>query len=60
VGVFIAALVFALSERGALVLQGSSFLPATLLLGLPNALAFILYAFSCLLKKRAGTGGIVR
>jgi simple sugar transport system permease protein len=51
-GVFAAALVFALSERSALVLQGSRFLPATLLLGLPNALALILYAFSCTLRKK--------
>jgi simple sugar transport system permease protein len=52
-GVFIAALVFALAERSALVLQGSRFLPATLLLGLPNALALILYASSCALKKKS-------
>jgi simple sugar transport system permease protein len=51
-GVFAAALVFALAERGALVLQGSRFLPATLLLGLPNALALILYTFSCSLRKK--------
>jgi simple sugar transport system permease protein len=51
-GVFAAALVFALAERGALVLQGSRFLPATLLIGLPNALALILYVFSCSLKKK--------
>ncbi|MDR2048823.1 MAG: ABC transporter permease [Treponema sp.] len=51
-GVFAAALVFALAERGALVLQGSRFLPATLLLGLPNALALILYASSCMVRKK--------
>jgi simple sugar transport system permease protein len=51
-GVFAAALVFALAERSALVLQGSRFLPATLLIGLPNALALILYALSCPLRKK--------
>ena len=57
VGVFIAALVFAFAERSALVLQGSRFLPATLLIGLPNALALILYASSCALKKTARRSG---
>jgi simple sugar transport system permease protein len=51
-GVFAAALVFALAERGAMVLQGSRFLPATLLLGLPNALALVLYGFSCALRNK--------
>jgi simple sugar transport system permease protein len=45
-GVFAAALVFALAERIALSLQGLGGLPATALLGLPNALALILYALS--------------
>ncbi|MDR0403869.1 MAG: ABC transporter permease [Treponema sp.] len=53
-GVFAAALVFALVERAALVLQGSRFFPATLLLGLPNALALVLYALSCVLRKKRG------
>ena len=51
-GVFGAALLFALAERAAVRLQGSALFPATLILGLPHALALVLYALSCALRKR--------
>lgn len=45
-GTALAALVFALTERIGLSAQGSGLLPATALLGLPSALALILYTIS--------------
>ena len=45
-GVFIAALVFALVEITGQRIQGIAGIPATLLLGLPNALALLLYIVS--------------
>ncbi|MDR0599223.1 MAG: ABC transporter permease [Treponema sp.] len=53
-GVFIAALMFALAEWAAQTLQGLSALPPTVLLGLPNALALILYALSRRTWNRGG------
>jgi simple sugar transport system permease protein len=53
-GLFIAALVFALAERSAIGLQKSAVLPGTILLGLPYALALILYTVSCLLRRKKG------
>jgi len=50
-GVFAAALVFALAEMSALALQGFAKIPATALLGLPHALALILYVFSRRVKN---------
>ena len=45
-GVALAALVFALAEQAASFAQGGGGLPATALLGLPSALALILYSAS--------------
>ncbi|MDR1901447.1 MAG: ABC transporter permease [Treponema sp.] len=51
-GVFIAALVFALAERVSQSLQGLGGLPATVMLGLPHALALLLYVVSRWIGKR--------
>lgn len=51
-GVFLAAMVFALAERAALGFQKTAFLPATVMLGIPHALASFLYALSCALRKK--------
>jgi simple sugar transport system permease protein len=55
-GTALAALVFALVERIGFAAQGLGALPATILLGLPSALALILYTFSHLreLGRRNG------
>lgn len=53
-GVCAAALIFALAERAVMSLQGLSGLPATALLGLPNALALLLYALSMGIRKKRG------
>ena len=51
-GVFIASLVFALAEMAGQNLQGISGIPATILLGLPNALALLLYVISQFIRKQ--------
>jgi simple sugar transport system permease protein len=51
-GVFAAAIVFALAEMSALALQGFAKLPATALLGLPHALALLLYVLSRWVRKK--------
>jgi simple sugar transport system permease protein len=51
-GVFIAALVFALAERIGQSIQGMGGFSATALLGLPSALALVLYVLSQWIKKR--------
>ncbi|MFP3042769.1 ABC transporter permease [Treponema primitia] len=50
-GVAIAALLFALAERIGLGAQFFGALPATVLLGLPSALALVLYTFSHFIGK---------
>jgi len=50
-GVFIAALVFALAEMAGQNIQSIAGIPATALLGLPNALALLLYVLSQIAKK---------
>jgi simple sugar transport system permease protein len=51
-GVYAAALVFAFAEMSALSLQGFAKIPATALLGLPHALALLLYVFSRWVRNR--------
>jgi simple sugar transport system permease protein len=51
-GVAMAALVFALTERIGLGIQAFGTLPATVLLGLPSALALVLYTFSHFIDNR--------
>jgi len=51
-GVFVASLVFALAERLSHNLQGLGQLPAMALLGLPNALALLLYVVSQWIRKK--------
>jgi simple sugar transport system permease protein len=53
-GVAIAALVFALAERIGLGAQLFGALPATVLLGLPSALALLLYVLSHVVLKKKG------
>jgi ABC-type uncharacterized transport system permease subunit len=50
-GVFAAALVFALAEMAAQRLQIFAGIPAAVLLGLPNALALLLYVLFCMRKR---------
>ncbi|MDR2702224.1 MAG: ABC transporter permease [Spirochaetaceae bacterium] len=52
-GVFAASLIFALAEMSALSLQGFAKIPSTALLGLPHALALLLYVFSRWIKNRS-------
>jgi simple sugar transport system permease protein len=54
-GVALAAIIFSFAERLGFGVQGFSVLPATALLGLPSALALMLYFVSLLLRKRKGT-----
>jgi simple sugar transport system permease protein len=54
-GVAMAALVFALAERIGLGVQAFGALPATVLLGLPSALALVLYTFSHFIDNRKKT-----
>jgi simple sugar transport system permease protein len=49
-GVFAAACAFALADRAGFMLQGLSSSASTLLLGIPNALALVLYTASCALR----------
>jgi len=51
-GVAAAALAFAAAEYAAAVAQGTGAVPATLLLGLPSALALALFALSTVLRSR--------
>ena len=51
-GVFIACLVFALAEMAGQSIQGIAGIPATIVLGLPNALALLLYVISQGIKKQ--------
>ncbi|MCL1812708.1 MAG: ABC transporter permease [Treponema sp.] len=51
-GVFIACLIFALAEMAAQSIQSIASIPATALLGLPNALALLLYVVSQGIRKR--------
>jgi simple sugar transport system permease protein len=51
-GVAFAALLFAFVERIGSLVQGSSGIPATLLLGLPSALALVLFTLSSALRGR--------
>jgi simple sugar transport system permease protein len=51
-GVVLAAIIFSLAERLGFGAQGFGGLPATALLGLPSALALILYLFSTIAGKR--------
>jgi simple sugar transport system permease protein len=51
-GTAAAAMVFALAERIGFIAQGINAVPATLLLGLPSALALLLYAVSQALRNR--------
>jgi simple sugar transport system permease protein len=51
-GVVFAALVFSFAERLGYSIQGLGAIPATALLGLPSALALLLYYFSQLLRSR--------
>ena len=54
-GVVAAAIVFSFAERLGFGIQSFGALPATALLGLPSALALLLYSLSPLLKKKKGT-----
>lgn len=54
-GVAAAAVFFAAAESAANVAQGTAAVPATVLLGLPAALAFILFAISSALRKKQST-----
>ena len=54
-GVYIAALVFALAEMAEYSIQSIAGLPATVLLGLPNALALLLYVVSQSIRKKSGS-----
>jgi simple sugar transport system permease protein len=51
-GVVLAAIVFSFAERLGFGAQGFGTLPATALLGLPSALALLLYSLSLIIKKR--------
>jgi simple sugar transport system permease protein len=51
-GVVLAAVIFGLAERVGFSLQSVNALPATALLGLPSALALLLYLLSVLLRKK--------
>jgi len=51
-GVTLAAIVFSFAERLGFGIQSFDALPATAMLGLPSALALMLYFFSLVLKKR--------
>ena len=51
-GVVLAALIFSFVERLAFGIQGFGVLPATALLGLPSALALLLYFLSLVFKKK--------
>ena len=51
-GVALAAIVFSFVERVGFGIQGLGALPATALLGLPSALALLLYSVSMFLKKK--------
>ncbi|MDR1986868.1 MAG: ABC transporter permease [Treponema sp.] len=51
-GTMLAALVFALAEHIGLGIQGWGGLPATALLGVPAALALVLYTLSCSIEKK--------
>ncbi|MDR2471812.1 MAG: ABC transporter permease [Treponema sp.] len=51
-GIFAAALLFALAELAEQNLQGLTGIPATVLLGLPHALALALFVFSRWIKQR--------
>ncbi len=51
-GVAAAAVAFACAEYAAGVAQGSGAVPATLLLGLPSALALVLFAASSAMRKK--------
>jgi len=54
-GVFLAGMVFALAEMAGQSIQSISGIPSTVLLGLPNALALLLYIISqAVRKQRAG------
>jgi simple sugar transport system permease protein len=52
-GIALAALVFALAEQAASAAQGAAIVPATLLLGLPSALALILFTLSSFFRTRS-------
>ena len=54
-GVVAAALIFSLAEYLGYGVQGLGALPATALLGLPSALALLLYFFSLVLRNKAGS-----
>ncbi|MCL1928263.1 MAG: ABC transporter permease [Treponema sp.] len=51
-GVFIACLIFAVTEMAAQSMQGIASIPATALLGLPNVLALLLYVVSQSIRKQ--------
>ena len=51
-GVFVACLIFAMAEMAAQNIQSIASIPATALLGLPNALALLLYVVSQGIRKR--------
>ena len=51
-GVALAAIIFSFAERLAFGIQGFGVLPATALLGLPSALALLLYFVSLVLRKK--------
>jgi len=54
-GVVAAAIIFSIAERLGYGIQGFGALPATALLGLPSALALLLYYFSITFMKRRKT-----
>jgi simple sugar transport system permease protein len=51
-GTMLAALVFALAEHIGLGMQGWGKMPATALLGVPAALALVLYTLSCRIERK--------
>ncbi|MDR0629989.1 MAG: ABC transporter permease [Treponema sp.] len=55
-GTMLAALVFALAEHIGLGMQGWGGLPVTALLGVPAALALVLYTLSCGIEKKGKPG----
>lgn len=59
-GVAAAAVALAAAEYAAGVAQGTGTVPATLLLGLPSALALILFTVSTILRNRGAAGGGIR
>lgn len=59
-GVGAAALAFAAAEYAADIAQGTGTVPATVLLGLPSALALVLFVFSTALRKGAPRKAAVR